>query len=172
MVHSRGQSLSQLPSVLGRSDSTRIRSNSNRNSTPVGTFTPQFITEPSVDSPEVRGIEGENDFSGKRYVWLRDPKTAFVRGFVVDELDGGRLRVQCDDGTQHEVDAESVDKVNPAKFDKADDMAELTHLNEPSVIHNLHMRYQADLIYVSWPCKYFVAFIDSSRHTLDCSWSP
>jgi myosin protein heavy chain len=97
----------------------------------------------------VRGIEGENDFSGKRYVWLRDSKTAFVRGFVVDEMDGGRLRVQCDDGTQHEVDAESVDKVNPAKFDKADDMAELTHLNEPSVIHNLHMRYQADLIYVS-----------------------
>jgi myosin protein heavy chain len=30
-------------------------------------------------------------------------------------------------------------------------MAELTHLNEPSVIHNLHMRYQADLIYVSRP---------------------
>lgn len=41
-----------------------------------------------------------------------------------------------------------MDKVNPAKFDKADDMAELTHLNEPSVVHNLHMRYQADLIYV------------------------
>jgi myosin protein heavy chain len=40
-----------------------------------------------------------------------------------------------------------VDKVNPAKFDKADDMAELTHLNEASVVHNLHMRYQADLIY-------------------------
>ena len=42
-----------------------------------------------------------------------------------------------------------MDKVNPAKFDKADDMAELTHLNEASVVHNLHMRYQADLIYVS-----------------------
>lgn len=40
-----------------------------------------------------------------------------------------------------------MDKVNPAKFDKADDMAELTHLNEASVVHNLHMRYQADLIY-------------------------
>lgn len=26
-------------------------------------------------------------------------------------------------------------------------MAELTHLNEPSVVHNLYMRYQADLIY-------------------------
>lgn len=42
-----------------------------------------------------------------------------------------------------------MDKVNPAKFDKADDMAELTHLNEASVVHNLHSRYQADLIYVS-----------------------
>ena len=50
---------------------------------------------------------------------------------------------------QREVDAEVVDRVNPAKFDKADDMAELTHLNEASVVHNLHMRYQADLIYVS-----------------------
>lgn len=48
---------------------------------------------------------------------------------------------------QREVNADSVDKVNPAKFDKADDMAELTHLNEASVVHNLHMRYQADLIY-------------------------
>lgn len=37
--------------------------------------------------------------------------------------------------------------MNPAKFDKANDMAELTHLNEASVVHNLHMRYQADLIY-------------------------
>lgn len=45
------------------------------------------------------------------------------------------------------MDAESADKVNPAKFDKANDMAELTHLNEASVVHNLHMRYQSDLIY-------------------------
>ncbi|TQS33745.1 hypothetical protein Golomagni_05898, partial [Golovinomyces magnicellulatus] len=48
---------------------------------------------------------------------------------------------------QQEVSADSVDKVNPAKFDKANDMAELTHLNEASVVHNLRMRYQADLIY-------------------------
>ena len=27
-------------------------------------------------------------------------------------------------------------------------MAELTHLNEASVVHNLQTRYQADLIYV------------------------
>jgi myosin protein heavy chain len=149
MSHARNQSLVQLsgPS-MGRSDSTRLRSDSNRNSTPAGTFAPKFIEDGTQDLPEVRGIEGENDFSGKRYVWLRDAKTAFVRGWIVEERPGGTLLVQCDDGTQHEVEADSVDKVNPAKFDKADDMAELTHLNEPSVIHNLHMRYQADLIYV------------------------
>ncbi|KAF2677463.1 hypothetical protein K458DRAFT_481368 [Lentithecium fluviatile CBS 122367] len=148
MAHARNQSLVQLSSpAMGRSDSTRFRSNSNRNSTPVGTFAPQFIADGSQNIPEVRGIEGENDFSGKRYVWLRDAKTAFVRGWIVEEKPDGTLLVQCDDGAQHEVDADSVDKVNPAKFDKADDMAELTHLNEPSVIHNLHMRYQADLIY-------------------------
>ena len=152
MGHARNQSLSQLSAPLARSDSSRLRSNSNRNGASAGTFAPQWTADGSQDIPEVRGIEGENDLSGKRYVWLRDPKTAFVRGWVVEELSGGELLVQCDDGTQHQVDGESVDKVNPAKFDKADDMAELTHLNEPSVIHNLHMRYQADLIYVSVLC--------------------
>lgn len=134
---------------MARANSTRLRSESIRNNNPGGTFAPQFIADDTQDIPEVRGIEGENDFSGKRYVWLRDPKTAFVRGWVVEELPNDRLLVQCDNGTQQEVEADSVDKVNPAKFDKAEDMAELTHLNEPSVIHNLHMRYQADLIYVS-----------------------
>ncbi|KAI8938488.1 hypothetical protein NX059_004380 [Plenodomus lindquistii] len=149
MAHLRHQSLTNLSSpLLGRSDSNRLRSNSHRNSTPVGTFAPQFISEDDNEAPRMGGIvEGENDFSGKRYVWLRDAATAFVRGWVVEELPEGQLLVQCDNGSQQQVDADAVDKVNPAKFDKADDMAELTHLNEPSVIHNLHMRYQADLIY-------------------------
>lgn len=30
-------------------------------------------------------------------------------------------------------------------------MAELTHLNEASVVHNLQLRYEADLIYVGCP---------------------
>ena len=70
-----------------------------------------------------------------------------MRGWVIEDLGPGKFRVQCDDGSQRDVEAESVDKVNPAKFDKADDMAELTHLNEASVVYNLNMRYQADLIY-------------------------
>ncbi|KAI9828268.1 MAG: hypothetical protein M1819_004593 [Sarea resinae] len=126
------------------------RSNSIRTNPPGSTtFAPQFIKAEELRRGEdrVREMEGDNDFSGKRYVWLRDPQTAFVRGWVVEEKEDGLLLVQCDDGSQREVSADNVDKVNPAKFDKADDMAELTHLNEASVVHNLHMRYQADLIY-------------------------
>lgn len=47
----------------------------------------------------VSGIEGENDFSGKRYVWLKDPQTAFVKGWVVEDLGANRILVQCDDGS-------------------------------------------------------------------------
>jgi len=47
----------------------------------------------------VKGIEGENDFSGKKYVWLKDPQAAFVKGWVVDELGSNRILVQCDDGS-------------------------------------------------------------------------
>lgn len=169
--HSRNQSFSSLSgSTLAPPRTAVQRSNSNRaNNQSSSTFAPRFIkTEEGQEGAEqIRGIEGENDFSGKRYVWLRDPLVAFVKGWVVDELDGGRLLVQCDDGSvrlqvvtlerigtdstgwqQREVDDDGVDKVNPAKFDKVADMAELTHLNEASVVHNLHMRYQADLIYV------------------------
>lgn len=139
----------------------------------MGTFAPQFISDDSQEAPRLGGIvEGENDFSGKRYVWLRDPTTAFVRGWVVEELPDGRILVQCDNGTQQEVEAESVDKVNPAKFDKADDMAELTHLNEPSVIHNLHMRYQADLIYVRWLEGAPLVITNTLRLIPDSFWSP
>lgn len=65
------------------------------------TFAPSFIKSDEIrQRPDVvDGIEGENDFSGKRYVWLKDPQTAFVKGWVVEDLGGNRILVQCDDGS-------------------------------------------------------------------------
>lgn len=65
------------------------------------TFAPSFIKteEARRGSDTVKGIEGENDFSGKRYVWLKDPQAAFVKGWVVEELADNKILVQCDDGT-------------------------------------------------------------------------
>lgn len=37
--------------------------------------------------------------------------------------------------------------MNPTKLDGVDDMARLSHLNEPSVLHNLTLRYKDNNIY-------------------------
>lgn len=42
-----------------------------------------------------------------------------------------------------------VQQVNPPKFEMCDDMANMTYLNEASVLHNLRTRYFNCFIYVS-----------------------
>lgn len=44
---------------------------------------------------------------------------------------------------------EEVQRMNPPRFSKVEDMADLTCLNEASVLHNLRERYFSGLIYVS-----------------------
>lgn len=44
---------------------------------------------------------------------------------------------------------EQCHPVNPPKFEKVEDMADLTYLNDAAVLHNLRQRYYAKLIYVS-----------------------
>ena len=40
--------------------------------------------------------------------------------------------------------------MNPPKYDKIEDMAMMTHLNEASVLYNLAERYSAWMIYVRY----------------------
>ena len=101
--HGRTQSFSPLggPSMAPL-QSLRHRSSSNKTSQQSSsTFAPTFIKAEELqrDGDKIGGIEGENDFSGRRYVWLKDPHTAFVRGWVVEELAESQLLVQCDDGS-------------------------------------------------------------------------
>lgn len=44
--------------------------------------------------------------------------------------------------------AEQLSDMNPPRFDKAADIADLTYLNEASVVHNLRERYVSGMIYV------------------------
>ncbi|KAF3933671.1 Myosin-11 [Dactylellina cionopaga] len=133
--------------LFGRANNRAMSTTSNNANKGNTTFAPSFIKKADPTSPKVtsHGLEG-TDFSGKRWVWVKDPERAFVKGYVEQEEDNV-LVIICDDGTERHIPDDQVDKVNPAKFDKAADMAELTHLNEASVVHNLHMRYQSDLIY-------------------------
>lgn len=97
--HLRNTSVSQLSPTFSPGG-TRERSNSAKNSPSSGTFAPRFIKSEELrrGADQIRGIEGENDFSGNKYVWLRDPEHAFIRGLVLEELEGDRLLVQSDNG--------------------------------------------------------------------------
>ena len=47
------------------------------------------------------------------------------------------------------VKKDDIQQMNPPKFEKLEDMANLTYLNEASVLHNLRQRYFSSMIYVS-----------------------
>merc|ERR1712142_216690 len=50
-------------------------------------------------------------------------------------------------GSVKEFKQDTVKQVNPPKYEKCEDMSNLTFLNDPSVFYNLKTRYQAQLIY-------------------------
>lgn len=102
--HTRSHSQTSIgaAALAPSSNPGRHQRDTSRAGTPSSsTFAPSFIKTEEMrrQSDVVRGIEGENDFSGKRYVWLKDPQLAFVKGWIVEELEGGRILVQCDDGS-------------------------------------------------------------------------
>lgn len=61
---------------------------------------------------------------------------------------------------------EEVQRMNPPRFSKVEDMADLTCLNEASVLHNLRERYFSGLIYVSLLMVDVTQF--SPRHWCTC----
>lgn len=89
--------------------------------------------------------EMQKRFAEKRWVWVPDKKEMYVSGFVVEES-GDTVEVECS-GRRMRVKGSEVFKMNPPKFDMAEDLAELSYLNEPSVLYNLRRRYQKELIY-------------------------
>ena len=66
---------------------------------------------------------------------------------VIDAAEGDKVTVKI--GKDKKVlKKDQVQQVNPPKFEKCEDMSNLTYLNEASVLHNLKARYYANLIYV------------------------
>merc|ERR1719195_767195 len=62
------------------------------------------------------------------------------------EDDGAKAVVMC--GHEKKVfKSEEIGQINPPKFEKCEDMANLTYLNDASVFWNLKVRFQAKLIY-------------------------
>ncbi|KAJ3109200.1 hypothetical protein HDU97_008599 [Phlyctochytrium planicorne] len=100
----------------------------------------------------VRPYQGVNDalaqaqFAEKKWVWVADKEEGFLAGWIIKE-DGDQVTVEFSNNTKRTLHVNDTEKMNPPKFDKAEDMADLTYLNEASVIHNLRLRYLSNLIY-------------------------
>lgn len=75
------------------------------------------------------------------------------QGFVAASIkkeNGDEVEVElAETGKRVTILRDDIQKMNPPKFDKVEDMAELTCLNEASVLHNIKDRYYSGLIYVS-----------------------
>ena len=58
--------------------------------------------------------------------------------------------METEDGKRMKVNKDDIQKMNPPKYEKVEDMSELACLNEASVLSNLRDRYYSGLIYVSY----------------------
>ncbi|XP_026207272.1 myosin-16-like [Anabas testudineus] len=82
----------------------------------------------------------------KRSCWIKDEKEAFIAGEIQSE-DGDKVTVKSNKNTTVTVKKDDIQQMNPPKFFQANDMADLTFLNEASVMENLRSRYVSMRIY-------------------------
>ncbi|XP_064814467.1 myosin-4-like, partial [Oncorhynchus masou masou] len=77
-------------------------------------------------------------FDSKNACYVTDKVELYLKGLVTARADG-KCTVTFKDADIYEM--------NPPKYDKIEDMAMMTYLNEASVLYNLKERYAAWMIY-------------------------
>ena len=102
----------------------------------------------AVDKKAAHDALAQAEWSAKKLVWVPDSEHGFLPASVKQEK-GDEVLVELEGGSKKTVSKDDIQKMNPPKFDKVEDMAELSFLNEASVLYNLKARYYSDLIYVS-----------------------
>jgi myosin heavy subunit len=103
-----------------------------------------------VPSIEMKRADQHKVYDAKKSVWIPDPKSGGYREGLLESGDLDDPGSKCVVGVAHEKfthKATEVGKVNPPKFEKCEDMVDLTFLNDASVFWNLKTRYQAKMIH-------------------------
>ncbi|XP_028267757.1 myosin heavy chain, fast skeletal muscle-like [Parambassis ranga] len=97
--------------------------------------------------PEKERVEAQNrPFDARTACFVPSPKELYIKG-VIQKNEGGQVTVKTEADEIVTVKEEDCHPMNPPKYDKIEDMAMMTHLNEPSVLFNLKDRYAAWMIY-------------------------
>jgi len=102
-----------------------------------------------VDKKIINDPARQADWTQKRLVWVPSKEHGFVSASLKGDRGDEVLVEITDTGKRTTFSKNDVQKMNPPKFTKVEDMAEMTCLNEASVLHNLKDRYYSGLIYVS-----------------------
>ncbi|CAF1482340.1 unnamed protein product, partial [Rotaria sp. Silwood1] len=85
-------------------------------------------------------------FDGKKQCWAPDAKESFIAAEITDTK-GEEVTVKTSKGDSLTIKKDDIQQMNPPKFTCCDDMANLTYLNDASVLHNLRDRYSRWIIY-------------------------
>ncbi|KAL0985193.1 hypothetical protein UPYG_G00153940 [Umbra pygmaea] len=101
----------------------------------------------STPTGHVFSASSQADWAAKRLVWVPSEKQGFESASIREER-GDEVDVELTDSQKKlTLSREEVQRMNPPRFSKVEDMADLTCLNEASVLHNLRERYYSGLIY-------------------------
>ncbi|XP_015789443.1 myosin heavy chain, non-muscle [Tetranychus urticae] len=100
-----------------------------------------------VDRNLVADPAQQAEWSNKKLIWIPHDTQGFVAASIRGETSDEYEVEIVETGKKVIVPKDDVQKMNPPRFNKVEDMAELTCLNEASVLHNLKDRYFSCLIY-------------------------
>jgi len=97
-------------------------------------------------SLEQKRIDQTKPYDGKKATWIPDEKEGFIQG-EIKGTKGDLVVVGLPGGDEKTLKKDLLQQVNPPKFEKHEDMSNLTYLNDASVLYNLKSRYYFKLIY-------------------------
>ncbi|KAK3091423.1 hypothetical protein FSP39_019778 [Pinctada imbricata] len=101
----------------------------------------------AVDRNKINDPMVQAEWASKKLIWIPHEVHGFCAASIKSDH-GEELEVEVEEsGKRFRVHRDDCQKMNPPKFNKVEDMAELTCLNEASVLHNLKDRYYSGLIY-------------------------
>ncbi|XP_018415093.1 PREDICTED: myosin-10-like isoform X4 [Nanorana parkeri] len=100
-----------------------------------------------VDRNPMSMTATQADWTAKKLVWVPSEKHGFEAASLKEERGDEVVLELAENGKKVVINKDDIQKMNPPKFTKVEDMAELTCLNEASVLHNLKDRYYSGLIY-------------------------
>ncbi|KAK5972438.1 MYOsin heavy chain structural protein, partial [Trichostrongylus colubriformis] len=97
-------------------------------------------------SPEQLLAASTKKFDSKKNVWIADNEEGFIAA-EIKSTKGDVMVVVTSKGNEKTIKKDEAQQMNPPKFEKTEDMANLTFLNDASVLHNLRQRYFSMMIY-------------------------